>query len=231
MITEITYKSIRKIRNKFSVNVHFIMFGYLLLNLIVLFGSASAKSRSGSKIVGGTAVKENAAPYMAALFYFEENVYGCGGAIIHPNFVLTAGHCFEEAEVGDVRILVGTNNLKNGTNFHQVEEVIIHNRYSIPYLPHNDIALARVDKKFEFSPKVQPISFSKNEVPENAVLTLTGFGQTGNDKEVSDILQTIDVERISIEECNLPTDPLVFGEGHLCTFNEFAEQGVCYGDR
>jgi hypothetical protein len=103
--------------------------------------------------------------------------------------------------------------------------------YSIPYLPHNDIALVRVDKPFEFNKKVQPINFSRNEIPEDAILTLTGFGQTGTDSEISDILRTVDVKRISLNKCNAPMNPLVFGEGHLCTYNEFAAQGVCFGDR
>jgi hypothetical protein len=103
--------------------------------------------------------------------------------------------------------------------------------YSIPYLPHNDIALVRVDKPFEFNKKVQPINFSRNEIPEDAILTLTGFGPTGTDSEISDVLQTVDVKRISLNECNAPMNPLLFGEGHLCTNNEFAVQGICFGDR
>ena len=104
--------------------------------------------------------------------------------------------------------------------------------YSIPYLPHNDIALVRVDKNFEFSNKIQPINFSKMEIPENALLTVTGFGRTTTtNKEISDTLLTTDVKRISLKECNPPTDPLVFGEGHLCTLSEASAPKVCFGDR
>lgn len=101
--------------------------------------------------------------------------------------------------------------------------------YSIPYLPHNDIALVHVARNFEFSEKVQPIAFSKSEIPEDAILALTGFGQSKNSN--SDVLQTINLRRISLKQCNPPTDPLALGESHLCTFNEHADQGICHGDR
>lgn len=96
---------------------------YLIFVLVLV--SVAAKIQSISKTVGGT--KENAAPYMAALFYHDD--YICGAAIIHQNFVLTAGHCFEDADATDVRVLVGTNSLKNGTDFRLVIEAILHERW------------------------------------------------------------------------------------------------------
>jgi secreted trypsin-like serine protease len=126
MITEINYKNIRNFADKVSVHSSFVMLVFLVL--LVIAGSANAKFKSNSKIVGGAAVRENAAPYMAALLYYENEVYGCGGAIIHPNFVITAGHCFENAEASDVKVLVGTNVLSNGTDIRQVDQVIVHDR-------------------------------------------------------------------------------------------------------
>jgi hypothetical protein len=98
-------------------------------------------------------------------------------------------------------------------------------------LPHNDIALVQVNRKFEYSKKVQQINFSKNEIPEDAILTLTGYGATGTDRDDYGILRTVNLKRISLKECNKPKNPLLFGDGHLCTFNDLAEQGICYGDR
>lgn len=97
---------------------------------IMFVGSSSAEFKSSSRVVGGAAVREDQAPYHAALLYFDDNFYGCGGAIIHQFFVLTAAHCFKEAEAEaeDVRVLVGTNDLKKGTDFHQVDKVITHDR-------------------------------------------------------------------------------------------------------
>ncbi|KZS15351.1 Trypsin-7-like protein [Daphnia magna] len=45
------------------------------------------------QIVGGTAVKEGAIPYQAALLL--NGNFRCGGSLIDSTHILTAGHCFK----------------------------------------------------------------------------------------------------------------------------------------
>ena len=125
-------------------------------------------------------------------------------------------------------------NGRSFTNIFRIKllSLSIFHSYSIPYLPHNDIALVRVDKSFEFSKNIQPIKFSKMEIPDDAILTVTGFEQTTTtNTEIFDALQSTAVKRINMKECNPPTDPLVFGDGHLCTLSEISAQKVCFGNR
>jgi Trypsin len=103
--------------------------------------------------------------------------------------------------------------------------------YNIPSVPHNDLGIVRVDRMFEFSKKVQPIKLFKTEVPEGELLRFTGFGQQSTKGNLSNILRFVDLKQISLEECNNKTDSKVFGAGHLCTFNDFAVQGICHGDK
>lgn len=57
--------------------------------------------------------------------------------------------------------------------YYKVDRYITHERYT---LLSNDIALIRVHGKIEFHKRVQPIELEKEEVPDNADLQLTGWG-------------------------------------------------------
>jgi trypsin len=82
---------------------------------------------------------------------------------------------------------------------------------------------------------VQAINFTNEFVPENATLTLTGFGKLGASKPASHILQTINLRVIDNKECveaykDFPSNTSIVGSGHMCTLNKKTE-GACNGDR
>jgi trypsin len=205
-----------------------------IMKLTVLAAVVSCLSFSriaANKIVGGSDAKEGSAPYQTSLQY--RNKHFCGGVIIHQQFILTAGHCLTSLKARDVKISVGTNDLKNGSIYYQPDKFIIHNRYFKPTY-HNDIGIVRLTKSIEFNDKVKLIEFTKTEIPDNSTLTLTGFGKLGANKTSSDKLQTLDLNVIGNIECTkeymeYANESVIIGAGHVCTFNKKTE-GACGGD-
>lgn len=62
-------------------------------------------------------------------------------------------------------ILVGTNNLKTGGEYYEVEYFKMHEDYNFVKRS-GDIGVIRIAGKFKFNDKVQPVRLSSVEVPE-----------------------------------------------------------------
>lgn len=72
----------------------------------------------------------------------------------------------------NVKILVGTNNLKQGGTYYQPKKFFQHSRYNKPAFA-NDIALVLVNQSVAFNDKVQSISFAADSVPAYTNLQLS----------------------------------------------------------
>ena len=98
----------------------------------------------------------------------------CSGSLIAPEWILTAGHCFRDANgvrverpVADLTTAtVGRTDL-TGTGGH-VATVI-----AVRQSPTNDVALAKIDKRIT---NIQPLWLSSAPPTVGEVLRLTGYG-------------------------------------------------------
>ncbi|KAJ8675709.1 hypothetical protein QAD02_011495 [Eretmocerus hayati] len=67
-------------------------------------------------------------PFMASIRYAGELI--CGGSIISPNAILTAAHCMKDKDFLDLLyVKVGDSDINFRGSFHQVAEVLKHEKY------------------------------------------------------------------------------------------------------
>lgn len=122
-----------------------------------------------ASVVGGSAAPAGAYPWMVALSR------GCGGTLIAPDRVLTAGHCVEDLRIADLRLYVGATRRQSGgyrydgTPVRGVD-VASHPRYRSLEAggPVHDAAVIRLDRAIT---DVAPVQLAS---PADAPLTAGG---------------------------------------------------------
>lgn len=104
-----------------------VVFCVLLLPYLALCGkipSSVVAEGPDSRIMNGHTAAPGQFPYQVSLRY--QNSHFCGGAIIHPNWVVTAYHCVAGRTPALATAVVGANHLLyDGTNV-TVLEIVHH---------------------------------------------------------------------------------------------------------
>lgn len=156
------------------------------------------------RIVGGREVEPGAWPWMAALIrsYYDSYDSGqfCGGSLIHPNWVLTAGHCAYRKSPDSVDVVLNIHDLENDTGERvNVKRIIIHPSYDNFSLDF-DIALLELEHSVPYE-TIRPAP--KDTVLEGKLAITMGWGKTDyRTYSYSDTLLEILIPVISNEICN-----------------------------
>lgn len=185
---------------------------------------------NSGRIVGGEVAEIGFAPYQVSI----QSIFGshlCGGVIIDKLWILTAAHCVEDYPLDVLRVIAGTNNWRQPGVVREMVFAIPHCRHDTPIFYHNDIAVARLNQSLVFdNTTVNKIELSLDVLKAGDILTLTGWGATRLNGEPPELLQKIDLNFVSHEECKrLWDNDEGVDVGHICTLAPEG-QGSCNGD-
>ncbi|CAB0035222.1 unnamed protein product [Trichogramma brassicae] len=173
-------------------------------------------------------------PYQVSIQ--SRNSHSCGGSIIGPQWILTAGHCVSDYYLSQTTVRAGTSFVESGGSVHRIQKFARHRRFRMygGGAPEGDIALLKLRDPIVFDDKRRPIEMfgADEQVEPEATGIVSGWGQTRAAWKPNQ-LQAVLVPMIGKELCSelyrervgpLPTGEicsLVYGRGG---------RDACHGD-
>ncbi|XP_053952819.1 chymotrypsin-2-like [Anastrepha ludens] len=180
------------------------------------------------RIIGGNEVSKGDLPYQVSI----QNTFGehvCGGSIVAPQWILTAGHCMDWPKKY-LKIVTGTVEWQNPGAVYLVDDIKVHCLYNNPTY-HNDIALIRLAKPIVYDNYTSAITLATNNtLKAGDELVLSGWGSKKAWGKAVDNLNKVSLEYMDYSTCTKSVRNAKFvGVGHICTSTAVGK-GACSYD-
>lgn len=184
---------------------------------------------SEDEIIGGFTPFPGKNPWLARITL--NGAHWCGGSLIHPQWLLTAGHCVDGVTMSNLHVIMGDHftNANDGTEqTRTVAQMIRHPNFGYSSnAPFNDVALLQVSSAFTIGAGAQTVALGTS-APE-VVGTVAGWGWTSAPGgSSSTVIQQANARIWANTVCNdAPLARNLFG-GEICAGT--GTLGVCHGD-
>ncbi|KAI4504482.1 hypothetical protein M0802_000032 [Mischocyttarus mexicanus] len=183
------------------------------------------------RIVGGSRAAVGEFPYQVSIRVY--NQHTCGGSIISSRHILTAAHCVSDwarAPNSYYTVVTGTNSLTYGGEVHGISSVSVHPNYigtqQTSWI--NDVAVIALTSPISFNSLQSPIELVNTEVPNNSLLSLSGWGKISANGPLSNALLKTHLYAEDYNVCQQQHSIRIY-PSQICALNRVGI-GACQGD-
>jgi len=219
------------------------MKAFVLLSVVALAAASPRKlsskflstpmARGGGRIVGGTEASPGEFPHQIMLL--RGGVGGslmCGGSLVAPDRVITAGHCCDGQSASRLGVRVGAHEISGDGEDIAVARVVNHEDYD-SWTITNDICMLHLDGEADFSASnIDAINIpsSGQEYPEGHMCTVSGWGTTSEGGSLARRLMKVDVPVVSDDNCRDSYGQSDIADSMICAGYEAGGKDSCQGD-
>ncbi|KAB5546663.1 hypothetical protein PHYPO_G00074620 [Pangasianodon hypophthalmus] len=160
------------------------------------------------RVVNGEEARPHSWPWQISLQYKHGSrwYHTCGGTLIAPRWVLTAGHCIFPGDI--YRIVLGKHDLSVQEDTEQIRDVlriVVHPKWNIECVAcGNDIALLKLDKAPVLSASIQMacIPPAGEILPHDTPCYVSGWGDLYTHGPIPDKLQQAMLPVVEYSVCS-----------------------------
>ncbi|KAI4453577.1 polyserase-related [Holotrichia oblita] len=157
----------------------------VIVNLLVpIWATSLSKTNPDGRIFNGAFAYEGQFKYQISLRAVIDNTHICGGSIIRPNWILTAGHCvYDSLDPRLYFVVAGTNYLDYMGHKYGVHNIIIHPAFIFTPKPNfkcqNDVALLKLWTNINVKDnKMGLINLDGRQIGNKQKSVISGWGAT-----------------------------------------------------
>ncbi|CAL8141759.1 unnamed protein product [Orchesella dallaii] len=198
------------------------------------------KGKYTGKIVGGEAVP-NCTSYPHQVSIQRKSLmtggfsHFCGGTVLDPWHVITAGHCVYSRSSSGLSVVVGTHKLdaagRDGIR-RNIDKIMVHEQYSSRDVDY-DIAVIKLERSIDLSHEcVTPIKLPQQNqtFPVGTETFATGWGTTSEGGSTSNTLRVVEVPVVSDTDCKDSYGEEDITDRMICAGIKEGGKDSCQGD-